>query len=530
MLQFSAVGSGTYNGVWGDSQRRHLLNRVMFGFSREDLKSFSGYSLDKMVSALIEKSQAPAPPVNHYQNITADPQLVKLGDTWVNMDYHGTVNYRRQQSLRYWWMQNMWFQKRTIEEKMILFWHNHFVTELDIYVNAQMGYKYLETLRKYALGNFREMVKAVTIDPAMLRYLNGYKSTKKSPDENYARELQELFTLGKGPGSKYTEEDVKQAARILTGHRYTYVNTAYFFQASDHDTSDKTFSSFYGNKVIKGRTGADGQLETNELIDMILDSDEVSRHIVRKLYRFFVYYDITEEIEHDFIQPLAKLFKAGNYEIKPLMTAFFKSEHFYDPGLFGAVIMSPIDFMLKTVKRLEVALPSQKTNLYENYALIEYLKSAGVSTNQHIGDPPGVAGWPAYYQTPLFHQIWINSDTLQKRIAFLRNLLQLKFYMNGIWLQIDVLGFTPKLKNPQDPVALIDELCELLLDIVPSKIIRTKIKTEILLSGQSSDYYWTELWNNYTANPLNASYKSMVLDRLKKMYEYILSLPEYQLS
>ncbi|NBA87105.1 DUF1800 family protein [Emticicia sp. CRIBPO] len=531
MSKFTSSGAGTYQGVWGDVQKRHLLNRTMFGATAEDINYFSSFTLEKMVGELLTQGPVPAPPLNFYQNVYPDPHQIKSGETWINAPFgDGTINARRKLSLKLWWVQNMWFQKRSVEEKMILFWHNHFVTEMDTYTVAQMGFRYQDTLRKYALGNFKAMVKAVTIEPAMLEYLNGAKNSKSHPDENYGRELQELFTLGKGAGSGYTEDDVKQAARVLTGHRFERVNFTHTFSANDHDTADKQFSSFYGNKVIKGITGKEGALELDDMLNMIFEEEEVSKFIVRKLYRFFVYYDITEDIENNFISPLAGIFREGGYEIKPVLKALFKSEHFYDSGLFGAMITSPLDFTLKTVRKFGVKLPSQKTNIYENYVLTEYIRGTSENCQQNIADPPGVAGWPAYWQAPLFHEIWINSDTFQKRIGFIESFFQSKFYTNGFRLEVNLPEYTTKLKHPENPDLLIEEICSIFLEIMPSKDLRSRLKTDVLLSGQSSDYYWTELWENYLRNPLADNYRYMVLDRLKKLYEYILSLPEYQLS
>ncbi len=531
MPEFAAKGLDSYQGEWDDVQKRHLLNRVMFGYTREDLAYFALHTPVEMVSELISSSPEPGKPLNFYEKIYPDPHGIREGETWINAPFgDGNINTRRKQSLKLWWTQNLWFQQRTIEEKMMLFWHNHFAAELETYNAAQMGYRYLTTLRKYALGNFRAFVKAITLEPAMLNYLNGQHNSKKSPDENYARELQELFMVGKGPDSGYTEEDVRQAARILTGHKYRNSTWQHYFNAEDHDTGDKPFSSFYNHYIIRGRSGQAGQEELGDLIEMILETDEVSRFIVRKLYRFFIYYEISDTTEEAFIRPLARIFKEADYEIKPLLQAFFLSEHFFDPAFYGAMIMSPLDFHLKTVKRLEVKLPDAGTHLYENYALTEYLRGSTEECHQSAGDPPGVAGWPAYYQAPVYHQAWINSDTLQKRVAFTSGLISNRFYRNGFWLQADLPAFTESLENPSDPDLLISGLCDWLLETGLSAGIRENLKTEILLSGQSSDYYWTELWEKYLEDRESDIYRNMVLDRLRKLYTYILSLPEYHLS
>ena len=157
-------------------------------------------------------------------------------------------------------------QDISIREKMTLFWGNHFGTEADTISFGNYVYEHHDTLRKNALGNYKTMVKAVTIDPGMLRYLNGYLNSATAPDENYGRELQELYTVGKDNAIQFAESDVKAAARVLTGWR---INTSFnsYFDATRHDTGSKQFSSYYNNKVITGKSGAAGAGETDELID-----------------------------------------------------------------------------------------------------------------------------------------------------------------------------------------------------------------------------------------------------------------------
>ena len=190
----------------------------------------------------------------------------------------------------------------------------------------------------------------------MLRYLNGYVNTASAPDENYARELQELFTLGKGPAVQYTEADVRTAARVLTGWRINTTNYTSYFDATRHDTAAKVFSSFYGGKTITGKTGAAGATETDELIDMIFLKDEVSKFICRRLYRWFVYYKIDAAVELNIIEPLAKIFRDNNYEIKPVMRALLQSEHFYDVLNQGCLIKSPVDLIVGHLREFAVVL------------------------------------------------------------------------------------------------------------------------------------------------------------------------------
>ena len=183
----------------------------------------------------------------------------------------------------------------------------------------------------------------------MLRFLNGNQNVVGTANENYARELQELFTIGRTGG--YTETDVREAAKVLTGWTDTGYRSAATaaigstFRTARHDSTDKTFSAAYQNTIIKGRSGDNaGPDELNELLDMILKNAETPRYICRKLYRWFINSDIPATVETNFIQPLAALFSKANFELKPVLSALFQSQHFFDESLRGSIIKAPAGF------------------------------------------------------------------------------------------------------------------------------------------------------------------------------------------
>ncbi|CAH0995070.1 hypothetical protein EMA8858_01190 [Emticicia aquatica] len=522
----------TYNGEWTKVQICHLLKRTMFGATVEDIAYFKEKTLDQTVDELLQNQDLPLPPLNYYETADyKDPQGIKFGETWVNAAFgDGTVNFKRNSAYKYWWIMQMRTQKRSIREKMILFWHNHFATEVDVINDARYAYLYNLVLRKNALGNFKDFVKEITLDPAMLKYLNGRYNTKDAPDENYARELQELFTIGKGFDAKFTEDDVKAAAKILTGFRINSDTKTYSFSASKHDTTDKKFSAFYNNTVVKGISGENGEKELDELLAMIFKVDEVSKFICRKLYQFFVYYDITTTVEKNVIEPLAKVFRENNYEIKPVIATLLKSQHFFEPNFYGAIIKSPLDLVIGTLREFNVEFPSTKTNLYEYYSLHGDMMRQAEGMQQAIGEPPNVAGWPAYYQAPNFHEIWINSDTYIKRNQFTNTIIKNGFPKNGLRMQVDVIAFAKKLENPSDPNKLVSQSIEILFKTAVSSDLIKQLVKDILLSGQSSDYYWTELWDKMIQSPTDKTTLQMVTNRLRDLYKYLLGMPEYQLS
>ena len=525
-------GIDEYNGVWASDQITHLLKRTMFGANPDDVNYFKKKTLSQTVDELLQTQALPTPPLNFYDTADyKDPQGIKFGETWVNAIYgDGTVNSRRRASYKYWWVMQMATQKRNIHEKMVLFWHNHFSTEVNEVDDARYVYLYNMVLRKYATGNFKDFVKQITLDPSMLRYLNGRLNTKNAPDENYGRELQELFTVGKGAGSKYTEDDVKAAAKVLTGYNINGTINSYLFNSNNHDTNDKKFSAFYNNTVIKGGTGANGEKELDDMLTMIFSVDEVSKFICRKIYQFFVYYDLTTSVEKDIIEPLAKILRDNKFEIKPVLLTLFKSQHFFDPNVYGSTIKSPLELVVGTLREFNVAFPSPTDFVQEYYNLFGEMTRQGQIMQQDIGDPPNVAGWPAYYQSPIFYEIWVNSDTYPKRNQYTDTLISNGYTKSTKKIQIDVVAFAKKMANPDDPNLLIAQSLEILYKIPISTELIQQVKKDILLSGQSADFYWTELWNTMIQKPNDANTLSMVTTRLRNMYKYLLALPEYQLA
>jgi uncharacterized protein (DUF1800 family) len=365
----------------------------------------------------------------------------------------------------------------------------------------------------------------------MLRYLNGYLNTNTAPDENYARELQELFTLGKENNPNYTEDDVKAAARVLTGWRIKPEDESVFFKPEAHDTNSKTFSSFYNGTVIAGRSDATGgDAELTDLINMIFSkSVEVSEFIVKKLYTWFCYYTIDADTITNVIQPLAQQFRDGNWEIKPVLATLLKSEHFFDTLNQGCLIKSPIEMIVMMMREFEVVFPDS-ADYANQYYMWDYLRNQSVLMQQNIFDPPSVSGWPAYYQAPMFYEMWINHDTMPKRERFIDQLIGTGYTRNNIKLIIDPVTFTKNLPNPLDPNVLINDALNILYRVPLSDTSKATIKTQILLTGQADDYYWSNAWNAYLSSPTDMAAYTTVYTRLQTLYKYFMNLAEYQLA
>lgn len=531
-------GLQPYSGPWTATEVIHLLRRTMFGAKKADVAFFSGMSMSQAVDALLNVPLAPpAPPLKTYASSTlaGDPDIaIPQGSTWVNINTtDGGINSQRRNSFKAWWLGLMLNQDRNIREKMVLFWHQHFATEATEIGKAIYVYQNNATLRSHALGNFKTMVRAVTLDTGMLRYLNGYLNTKTAPDENYARELQELFTVGKGiddASPPYSEDDVKAAAKVLTGWNVDGNANTTIFQLSRHDITNKQFSSYYNNRIITGNNSANaGNIELDALLDMIFASHDVALHICRKLYRFFVYYEIDAAAEANVIAPLADIFRSNNYNIGPVLSALFKSEHFFDVLNQGCLIKSPIDEVVGLCREFSVRFPVE-TDFTGNYFMWASLQVVASNLQQNIGDPPSVAGWPAYYQRPQFHQLWVNSDTLPKRNQFTDTMHANGYTRQGRNIKIDHTLFAASMPNPGDPNRLIEDSVKYLLALPLTASSREQIKKDILLSGQTSDGYWTSAWSGYINNPTDMTNATIVKTRLKSLYEYLLRLAEYQLS
>ncbi len=527
-------GINPYTGVWGKNEIIHLLKRTMFGAKKADVDYFASRSMNQTIDELLNPiAPAPLPPVKEYatstQPGTPDATILQ-GTTWVNdINNDGTVQSQRRASYKKWWTGTLINQDRSIREKMIFLWIDHFGNESSDVGNGNWIYKQHELIRQFCLGNFKQMVQAITKDIAMLRYLNGYLNTATAPDENYGRELQELFTLGKGPDSKYTEADVKEAAKVLTGWQVNGNTYQTIFTSSRHSSVNKQFSSFYNNTIITGRTGATaGDLELTDLINMIFAQQEVAKFIVRKFYRWFVYYEIDAATEANVITPLADIFRNNNYDIKPVLTALFKSEHFFDVLNQGCIIKTPADIVIGSMREFNVAMPAA-TEWDVNYTHWNTLSTWMVNMGLNLHDPPNVAGMPAYYQEPSYHEIWITADTLPKRNQFTDIMTNTGYTRTGFKMIFDFVAYAKTLSNPGNPNDLVDEVMKNVYRLNLSPQVKQQTKTQLLLSNQQYDYYWTNAWDAYIAAPTTPNF-NIINTRLKDLFRYLMNLSEYQLS
>ncbi|GAA4743304.1 DUF1800 domain-containing protein [Flavisolibacter ginsenosidimutans] len=552
-------GLNAYAGTWTEWEVLHLLRRTNFGWKKAWVDALLPLTPSAAVDAVLNiNNTPPSPPVNWYQNIAnnADENNLPYGADWTN-DFFPTnsvgqtTNSNRNSGMRRWLFGLILNGDATIREKMVWFWYHFIPIDFDTiyqssnaYINtnsARFFYRYFKLFRDNALGNFKTLIRAVAVEPGMMYYLNNQQNSATAPDENFARELMELFTLGKDdPNNTYAQSDVVAAAQVLTGWRVQSINTANpatNFVSGSHKQGNKTFSSFFNNTVITGQTGAAGANELDALINMIFSKQvEVSKYICRRLYRYFVYYDIDANIEANVIAPLAQTFVANNWNIQPVLNQLFKSEHFFDMANRGCYIKSPFDLVGGAINML--ALNTTDANIEYQYRIwSKYNDGYCLSMEQQMGTIPNVSGWNAYYQTPAYHEYWINSNSVQKRFTFIQDMFNGhtvgSVYSGGTTLRsfkVDPVAFALSFGNAiaRDPNALTAICIKYLLPIDLSQGQKDQLKGSTLLSGQSTDSYWTTAWDTWYNNQTSAN-RSVIEPRLKNLLSGICQLAEYQL-
>jgi len=525
-------GLAPYTGPWTAQEAGHLLSRTTFGTTFATSKEALQLGLEGTLDKLLADLALPAPPVSEDND-----GITPAGESWVDQPYPaiGTilaVGVRRN-SLRSWLFRLRMNEGISARETMALFWHNHFA----INNNNEPRWNYLHSklLRQHAFGDFRQFVKDITIDPLMLAFLDGARNTARAPNENYARELLELFTGGKGPQvgpgdyTHYTEEDVVAMAKSLTGWRnYGYRATRADqsilseFVNGRHDDSTVQLSHRFAGQQFPS-AGADTYAN---LVDLILEKKEVARYIVSKLYRWFVYYDISDTVAAEVIEPLATQFYEGNYAIKPVLRTLFSSQHFFDVLSQGPIIKHPIRFLVGILRQLEVQ-PNNPARTEERFYFAMWQRANSIEMADFL--PPNVAGWKAFYQEPLYYRNWINSATLPLRKGLSDQLFANTSRLSGYGtVEFSLLKQVNQFAEPGELWPMIDEWVALLFPRPIPDSQRTFLK-ELLLPGLP-DTQWAVEYANYQANPNDESIARALETNLRRMVRSMLEMPEYQLS
>jgi uncharacterized protein (DUF1800 family) len=381
----------------------HLVSRAGFGGSPDEVRALASRGLEGAVERLLDDETIENEPVEADTfDATIMPPLSATDRQQLRQarrrDDEAAVRRlieKRQESqkndrqqmreIQRWWMRRLIDSPRALDEKMTLFLHGHFATS---YRGVQDSYHMFvqnQLFRAHATGNFKQLTHAIIRDPAMLRYLNNNQNNRRKPNENLARELMELFTLGEGHG--YTEQDIREGARALTGYTYnddTFVGPGTQRYRNMHDA---------GTKRILGRSG---EWDGDDFVDIIFAQKAASEFICLKLYRFFVN-DLPHGPDRDtqrFIVRLARRFRDADFELKPVLRTLFTSEHFYDEANIAAQIKSPVQLVVQSIRSF--GTPSRRIDV-----LLESLRLMG----QTPFAPPSVEGWDG-------GRSWINTSTL----------------------------------------------------------------------------------------------------------------------
>lgn len=359
----------------------HLYNRVGFGILPKEVNKLNKLSIHQNVDLLFKQSKQ----VKHLRvNTTKLKELRSSTDRSLKKKEIQQENRELLKELNAKWYTNLYNTKALLHDKMKLFWTNHFVCSSNLTIET---IDYLKVIDKYALGNFKDFVLAITQNPMMIVYLNNKQNRKKHPNENYARELMELFTLGIG---NYTENDIKESARAFTGWSTDKAN-AFTFRKKQHD---------FGTKTFLGKTG---DFDGTDIIDIILEQEQCALFICQKIYKEFV--NPTPNNKH--IQKMANVFRK-NYEISELMEFVLKSDWFYDGENIGVKIKSPVELLVGIHNVIPFKFKKKRFFQYIQYNL-----------GQKLLYPPNVAGWPGDRQ-------WIDANTIMLRLKLASSIIQQK--------------------------------------------------------------------------------------------------------
>ena len=474
---------------WDSQKVRHLHNRLGFGVETSLIanalsKSPSAY-IDEIIDAAISLTPTLAPAW-----APLDPDDYAANGFTYSEDENATFVEETQFT----------FIKELIDNgvrgRLTLFWHNHFVTRVNEYDFAGYAFRYFQSLQSNCLGNFRDFVTEMGVDNAMLKFLNGFENTAVSPNENYARELYELFALGEGNG--YTEDDIVETSRALTGYN-EYANgenSDIIFNADNFDIEDKTIFEQTGN------WGYD------DVINILFaqKTELIARYICEKIYVNFVSPEVDEDVRLIIINPLADIFIANDFEIDPVLRTLFKSEHFFDYETRNTIIKSPLDFIVQFMTTTGFNFGDYELNK-------AMIKSNSRLFDQDILNPPTVFGWPG-------DRDWINSGTITFRPGFLCDEMLRWAYEEQDEEQfrqfaINVSG------NSNDADVVTKAIFEALMSEVPYSLPDFEAGIETFKSSVPSNYFEDGIWTlSFPGVP----------QQVYELLKYLVFLPDYNLK
>lgn len=476
------------DGAFDTVKAAHLLNRAGFGGTPSEIARVLEQGPAGAVEGLLDFPDAPAEEqsatdvpdlskIEGYPRTFAERRKMFVGKTpeerQMIQQRLQAANREAIQATVAWWMGRMVKGPSPLQEKLTFFWHGHFTTSARDERSAWLMWQQNELLRRQAAGNFKQFVRAISRDPAMLDYLNNQQNRKQSPNENYARELMELFTLGIG---NYTENDIKESARAFTG--WAHDGDEFLYRRGDHDNGDKVF---FGRK---------GDFDGDDIIDIIFQHKAVAPYIAGKLWSHFVY----ENPEPELCAALGDIMKEAKWDLRPLLYAMFTSRGFYSSRAIGTQIKSPVQLVVGTIRLLDVPMPAGRQ-----------LAGALDQMGQIPLAPPNVKGWPG-------GRAWINTSTLFVRYNTAVYLAGQGQAVQGGKVSRRLLGKARETASGGPKVETKGETAEQIVDEWLARLIqrpidpaKRKTLVETLIGKENEDY------------------------AVKSMIQLIVSMPEYQL-
>ncbi len=475
-------------------QVQHLLRRATFSLSNSIIDKYVGKTAAFVVDELFAKADAninPTPPffvndhIKNPENLTGKQrEEAEAKKSLIVGEYNLTLGE--------WWVGMMKKDTESFLEKMVLFWHDHFATQFancDNIPSISM-YRQNELFRKNYAGNFRTLLEQISIDGAMLRYLNGNENISESPNENYARELMELFSLGVG---NYTEQDIREAAKILTGWKVSmFLDEGTPYKASlNPNQFDKTSKLFMGEVFSVNYEVNEQNVYKNsvqKLIDVILakKGQAAARYLSTKIYHYFVYAN-TQKTDNAVVDQMAQFIIDNGFELKPMLKKLFKSQHFFDDLNIGVQIKSPTETIIAMVKHID----------YND----RYARNIMAALGLELFNPPNVAGWRGY-------RAWISTKTLPTTIHFLKEIID-----NNSNTRLT--DWALSVEGSGDVHILTERFVELFLARPVSEERFKKFKNTFL--GGAPDYEWYEIIKN----------KEQAGQRVRSFLFEIIKAPEY---
>lgn len=577
-----------HSGPLGRRGAAHLLRRATYGPTIAQIKTFSTLTASQAIQQLYHQAiPDAAPPV--------DPDI---GEAWV---LTGVTDPEKMESeyeayFKSWFIGQMMSAgvpagqslAYSAREKLVFFIHTVLTAIAEKIGSSRAMYYQNQLFRLYALDdvtssvvpadklNFKELTKKICVDNAMLNLLDGTINIQGG-NENFGRELVELYSIGRGlEGSNvtaglgqgdyfyYTEEDVQAAAKVFSGFQFDDTFTVIdpdtllprgkirgsVTNASAHDNDPKQFSARFGNALIapdplllNGTQATEESAldEISRLIDLIYEQEETANHICRKIYRFFMYHEITDTINTNIIQEMANTFRTNNFKIQPVIEELLSSQHFYNNNsapftddAFGGIIKSPLDLVLGTYRLFDIQVPSitaDAAGFYERTGMVvDMMKN---SMGMDFYQPYDVAGYDAYHQYPIYHRSWITVNNLTNRYNFIYNLLPDIGLYQFIRDNIDYAEASDARRLVIDVASFVLPLTEnLTFDTTVDETQKATLTSERLLYFKNkflgiADPDPEAAWTNRYTTPIG---EDTMQGQLRDLFNAMLQSPEYQLQ